>query len=457
MSIYKRGETWWFKFMLHGQLIRESTDQGNYKVALGKEAARRTSLEAEQEARAKAQRKLKVDAVALCEQCEQWFKAADAQEHAGRSFCTNYCLTEWVKKHRVIPTLAGFLKDRFEPFVKADSTTEPKTRDYYLYGTRLLLEGGLGDLLLNEITSEHSTSFLGAKANLSPSTQNCGLRTLRRALNLAEKWGVLDRAPELTLTKEKKRERVVPLQEFLAYRELCRVPWRDVATVLYGTGCRPDEVYCLRWENVALNGTGGIVQIVKSKTEAGERFLPMVPEVYATLKARHEAAKSPKTGWVFPAGAASGHVEEDSIKHVHRDAVKQLEAASVAYQGWVEQGSIGDWVAVVSAASNLTPEYLERHAGTVQGGFKRFPPYCLRHSALTALAAAGADAFTLARIAGHSSISITQRYIHPQHDAIERAFQQLAIGHTPPTSGHKIGHTPELPENAESGEASLSD
>jgi site-specific recombinase XerD len=32
--------------------------------------------------------------------------------------------------------------------------------------------------------------------------------------------------------------------------------------------------------------------------------------------------------------------------------------------------------------------------------------------------------FTLARIAGHSSITITQRYVHPQADAIEQAFQR---------------------------------
>jgi len=36
------------------------------------------------------------------------------------------------------------------------------------------------------------------------------------------------------------------------------------------------------------------------------------------------------------------------------------------------------------------------------------------------------DAWTLARVAGHSSISITMRYIHPQGGAIERAFQSLA-------------------------------
>ncbi len=54
---------------------------------------------------------------------------------------------------------------------------------------------------------------------------------------------------------------------------------------------------------------------------------------------------------------------------------------------------------------------------------KHFQPYILRHTALAQLAEAGCDVFALARIAGHSSITITQRYVHPQADAIERAFQ----------------------------------
>jgi site-specific recombinase XerD len=64
-----------------------------------------------------------------------------------------------------------------------------------------------------------------------------------------------------------------------------------------------------------------------------------------------------------------------------------------------------------------------------------FPQYTFRHSALTDLAVLGCDAFTLARIAGHSSISITQRYCHPQADAIE----SVCAGSKPKT-GHQIGH-----------------
>jgi hypothetical protein len=62
---------------------------------------------------------------------------------------------------------------------------------------------------------------------------------------------------------------------------------------------------------------------------------------------------------------------------------------------------------------------------------KAFVPYTLRHTALTLLGtAAHGDVFTLARIAGHSSITITQRYIHPQAEAIQRVFSasQLPVG-----------------------------
>jgi hypothetical protein len=42
--IYKRGKTYWYKFMWQGVLVRESTKQGNDKVARQMESAHRTSF-----------------------------------------------------------------------------------------------------------------------------------------------------------------------------------------------------------------------------------------------------------------------------------------------------------------------------------------------------------------------------------------------------------------------------
>lgn len=45
MSVYKRGETYWFKFLFQGQQIRESARTNSKTVAREAERARRRDLE----------------------------------------------------------------------------------------------------------------------------------------------------------------------------------------------------------------------------------------------------------------------------------------------------------------------------------------------------------------------------------------------------------------------------
>jgi hypothetical protein len=44
MSIYKRPRVYWYKFMCNGELIRESTKQGNDHKARNMESAHRAAL-----------------------------------------------------------------------------------------------------------------------------------------------------------------------------------------------------------------------------------------------------------------------------------------------------------------------------------------------------------------------------------------------------------------------------
>jgi integrase len=209
---------------------------------------------------------------------------------------------------------------------------------------------------------------------------------------LAFEWGKLERPAKITLAKgERQRDTVLGDGDWERYIAECPQPWRDAAIIIRGTGMRPGEAFALRWENIYLNGTGGLVQITEGKTKAARRMLPMVPAVYAALKARREAAGNPEEGWVFPASSREGHLNKDTAKDQHKRALAHVNAE-------VKKKDMKE----------LNP----------------FQPYVLRHTALTRLAEAGCDVFTLARIAGHSSITITQRYVHPQADAIERAFQQ---------------------------------
>ena len=64
---------------------------------------------------------------------------------------------------------------------------------------------------------------------------------------------------------------------------------------------------------------------------------------------------------------------------------------------------------------------------------RRFMLYSFRHTFLTRLGESGCDVWTLARIAGHSSIGISTRYVHPSKDAVLAAMARLG--------GHRIGHS----------------
>jgi integrase len=217
---------------------------------------------------------------------------------------------------------------------------------------------------------------------LSASGINRGLRTLRRALNVAYEWNKIERPVKIKLaTGERQRERVLDEKEIEKYLAACPQPWKDCATLILDEGFRPSEVFCLRWNAVLLKDDGtGLIRIVDGKSRAARRTLPMTPRVHALLSERYESAGRPVDGWVFPSGSKSGHLNGDVVKDQH---TKALLASRV-------------------------------HA---------FVPYTLRHTALTMLgASAGDDPFVLARIAGHSSITTTQRYIHPQQEAVQRVF-----------------------------------
>jgi integrase len=308
-----------------------------------------------------------------------------------------------ILERKPAPTLKEFLTKDFLPFTRTRFASKAKTLDYYEYGTDRLIASDLANLRLPEITGKHATQFAARNANLTASTINCGLRTLRRALNLAFEWGKLEKPVRIPLAKgERQRNRVLSDGEIKLYLDNCRQPWKDAATVILGTGMRPGEVYSLRWEFVLLNGSGGLIQVSDGKSRAARRVLPMIPEVYRMLKDRNEAQGMPAEGWVFPSTARDGHLEQGTAKTQHSAAIAKVNAETVKSNA--KRMAAGEKPLPLPLAT--------------------FEPYVMRHTALTRMAPF-CDAFTLARIAGHSSITITQRYCHPQADAVEAAFSKF--------------------------------
>lgn len=54
-----------------------------------------------------------------------------------------------------------------------------------------------------------------------------------------------------------------------------------------------------------------------------------------------------------------------------------------------------------------------------------FVLHSLRHTFGTRLGESGADAFTIMKLMGHSTITVSQRYVHPSPEAVERAFGRM--------------------------------
>jgi integrase len=244
------------------------------------------------------------------------------------------------------------------------------------------------------------------REGMQVSTANNSLRVLRRILNLAIEWSVLTTAPKVkVLTGERRRERVISLEEEARYLAAAPELLASIASVLADTGMRPEECFRLRWENVTwLSGRYGVLLVTHGKTAAARRVIPMTPRVRGVIETRWDAARKPEEGWIWPASTRSGHAEPSSLRKQH-----------------------------VTTFKTLTIEAAKRNEKPV----RPFVLYSLRHTFLTRLGQSGCDAWTLARIAGHASITISARYVHPSEDAVLDAMSRLG--------GHKIGHSPNEP------------
>lgn len=344
MSIFKRGNVYWYHFLFNGEHIQKSTKQGNPRTARQIEAAHRTAL---------------------------------AKGEVG------------IIRREPVPTLAEYLENRFTPWARATfEKASPKTWAGW-YRTQLMNISAYGPLVhrkLDSITSEHAADYAAylQTKGWKPSSVNSSLRVLRRALRLAAEWGITQAAPNIKLLRgEHHRERVVLPEEEARYMAAAGELMADIATVLIDTGMRPEENSRLRWESIGWsNGQCGTLQVTHGKTAAARRMLPLSPRVRAILERRWKAAKMPSEGWVWATATASGHIEPSTVKKQHQRALR---------------------------LSAVPP----------------FVLYALRHTFLTRLGGAGCDAWTLARIAGHSSIAMSARYVHPSNDAVMNIFSRL--------------------------------
>ena len=291
-----------------------------------------------------------------------------------------------IREKKPTTTLREFAEDCFKPHIESTFAAKFKTREYYLNSLKNLMAfQELADKPLDEIKAESITAYAARRQDLGMevSTVNRELQVLRRMFHLATEWGKTEKVlPKVRMIPgEKHRDRVVSRDEELRYLLAAPPLLRDVATILLDCGLRPEECFRLRLENIR----DGAIHISYGKTRAARRRIPMTSRVNAIMESR-----AALNGWIFHAPTRSGHIESSSVKK------QQARVFRVT-------------------------------------GIKPFELYCFRHTCLTRWAPK-MDPFTLAYLAGHSDISITKRYVHPEDETVKAAMERVASEQLSPLS-----------------------
>jgi len=234
---------------------------------------------------------------------------------------------------------------------------------------RVLLAG-------TEITSPRAQKTVEEKPRtVSTITVNHALRTLRRALHKAHEWGLIPKVPKITLLPhEHQRDYVLSEDTVKKFETDEKGVIGKLVPFLVDTGLRRGEVVALEWTDV--NFAERYIEVRKGKTKFARRKVPLTKRAEAILE---KLPRKDERVWTVN----GKRITIDWISHAFLRARKRLKL----------------------------PDGAVLHS--------------TRHTFCTRLGERGGDAFAIQRLAGHSSITISQRYVHPSAGRLDAAIALL--------------------------------
>ena len=294
------------------------------------------------------------------------------------------------------PLLENYIQEWFQTYM------QPKLRGTtakgYLSGIRHHIIPFFAGKRMDEISRKDIQEFLTERKSYARSTLHTLKIILQEVFDSAIEDGIVTKNPaaskRLTLSdKVTERQEVQPehMREILTQLDRLQPRDRCLLSILIYTGMRRGEALALRWENIDIaNGLIHITQAVtystkdgnkpqlgKTKSKAGEREIPLFPELRDLL---------------VPLRQLSGFI--------------------------ICNGTDGQ--PLTQSAYNRTWERIGKAIPVIKAN--AYTPHQFRHSFLSSAAAMGLDPKTLQAIAGHSDIRVTMnRYVHSRHDQIIEA------------------------------------
>jgi site-specific recombinase XerD len=291
------------------------------------------------------------------------------------------------------PTLTQF-EVRLLPHLEAN--VAPRTYGFYKQNLAVLKRfSPLALSRLHKIDASMIEKFIQHRLQdkVTPVTVNHSLRTLRRVLHIARDWKLIREVPKIKLLPgEHERDYVLDDETVNRGVEYLRATYPTsrmhlMLPFLVDTGLRITEACGLQKEHIQFRDELPCsIRIVKGKSKYAKREIPLTERAALTLAGSLEYSR-----------CAYAFTSQGGRKPITRHYPSEQFRA-------------------MRTALGLEPDCVL---------------HSTRHTFCTRLGKAGADAFTIQRLAGHSSITISQRYVHADREIKESAIRLLDVLNRP--------------------------
>jgi integrase len=375
MSLVKRGKTWHTHFFVDGQRFRQSLDTSDWRDAQAREKQLITEA---------TQGKLSVSSKGF---------AKLAFTNAAESYFT------------------GRKLELGESSQKKERQLLVKPCDFFQ------------QKCLSKVTAEDVLQFREWRSGsgVGPAVINMEVGVIRRMLKRAKRWHLI--GAEIRPLKEPRS-----IGRALAYDEKLRLlrtagqneEWQRAEAAISLALCttmRGCEIKRLQWRDIDFLGRTVLVRT--SKTEAGQRLIPMNVEAHDIVMRLRERAKAfhgvDPQHYVFPA-CEHGHVDPTRSQKSFRTAWRNLTSA-------IECPACSRLQKPGKSCSNNDCQADIKDIKSPLSGL-RF--HDLRHLAITELAESQVSDQTIMAIAGHVSQKMLARYSHVRSEARRQAVAALS-------------------------------
>jgi len=336
-------------------------------------------------------------------------KTREELESAKKSLVETYILGQKPSQDRLFGDYAKeWFTVRKKPFVSGSSVNS------YRSALNKHIFPVFGNRYLNSITSKELQEFLNGFEGFSKS-QISIIRSIFRGIFLNAKMdGILKSDPSENLIRPKARKadekRALTDEE---RKRVCRLfdgPNGLYIATMYYTGMRPGEVRGLKWSDV--DWSGRLIHVQRDidfssgkavsgtlKTEASDRFIPLVKPLYDRL----EAAFDGVDGFIFQSKGLP--FSQTTSRRIWLDLMVRADMAVPIPEGEVTCYGRGD----------------------IRGRYRAIiTPHALRHNFITMCWEQGLDIMLTMKLVGHTDYETTRKiYTHLSKKHLENAASKL--------------------------------